>query len=309
MALNDTTELISLARLRGSIPSNSPDWNLSALLAQASRELLSTHLPMLVAARGEYLVKTVDLPCVQGQRAYRLPARCAAVRGVQYLQADGGVRTLEEATPMDLSDAEVNLNRIGTPIRYVFTEHSLELFPLPQNAADSIRVKYHVRPSRLIDTANATTFSRAITGISPNTPVAGQTRLTFATLGSSFTGVTVDFVKATSPFDIMAFDVPVVSAPSGTQLDFASANLPADLAVGDWWSTSNYSPFPNMPVELHEPLALRLAAAVVTAKDPKLARNLEAEADAKEKRLLVGILAPRSKGNVKRLVGRDWRRL
>ena len=302
MAMNDSVELLRLIRLRGSIPSNAHDWPAAHLLEQASRELLENHLPLLVAARGEYLVKTIDISLVQGQLAYRLPDRCAAVRSVAYLQSDGTLSTLEEAIPPELSDNWVNVNRIARPERYVFREHSLELFPLPQNSADKIRVRYHLRPSRIVSTSDASVMTRAITAVTPNTPSPGLTTLGFAT--TAYTGP-IDIIKSSSPFDIVGVGL-TPSTQTTTTAVVPSISIP-DVVVGDWIAQTNYTPFANVPVELHQPIALRAAAAVVGIKGDGLSGRLIDEAESKEKKLLVGILAPRSKGNVKRLVSRRWR--
>lgn len=303
MALNDSAELLALIRRRGSIPSNSPDWTAALVLEQATRELLETHLPMLIAARGEYLVKLSDLPLVASQLAYRLPARCAAVRQVDYLQSDGTRTPIDGAKPSELSDDRTNINIVGRPTRFVFREHSLEVYPLPPSTSDKLRVKWHMRPSRICETTEAA----AITIIATDTPSVGQTRITFATPAGSIWAVATrfDFVKNSSPFDVPSLDVLPLSSTATTKV-VTSTDLSADIAVGDWISPAGYSPFANCPVELHQPIALRAAAAVIAAKDPGLATALVGEATAKEKQLLIGVLAPRSKGNTAVIKSRRW---
>lgn len=302
MALNDSAELLALIRRRGSIPSNSPDWPSATVLEQATRELLETHLPMLVAARGEYLVKTVDLALVANQTRYRLPARACAIRMVEYLQSDGGKTTLIESNPAE--QAGRNVNQVGRPSEYTFAEHSLELYPKPGSAGDSIRVKYHQRPSRI----TTTDVVAIITAKDVNTPLAGQTRFTFVAPsgGGIWTAATkFDVVKATSPFDILSFDLTPVSSTATTKV-FTSSALSDEIEVGDYIAPANYSPFANCPVELHQPVALRAAAAIIKAKNDGLAKALVDEAKQKEAELLIGILAPRSKGNPKIIKSSRW---
>jgi len=304
MALNDSAELLALIRRRGSIPSNAPDWTASVVLELASRKLLEHHFPLLVAARGEYLVKTTDFTFVPGTERYRLPARCASVRLVSYLQADGQRDTIEEASPVELDQLGANINRQGRPSRFTFAEHAVTLWPIPGSGSDKMRVKWHIRPSRIVENTNAA----AITLIETDTPSAGQTRLTFAAPGGAlFPGTTAktDIVKASSPFDLIGYDLTPLSGTATTRV-FTSSQLPTDLEVGDFISGAGYTPFANVPVELHLALALRTAAAIITAKDDSLAKRLEDEAIAAERSLLIGILAPRSKGNPKRIISRHW---
>lgn len=302
MAAFDTSELLDVIRLRGMLPSNSPDWTVTRILAQATREMYATHLPMLVAARGEYLVKTTDIPCVAGQASYRLNRRCAAVRHVALLRADGTLQPLEELKPGEASNMRLDTARRGQPAYYSFNEHSLSLWPLPESSSDKIRVKWHIRPNKLI--ASDTTVA-VITLIALDTPTAGITELNFTAVPTAPAPGTFDFIKPSHPFDIMGFDLTKVSV-TATQLRFTATDIPQDLVAGDYVHAAGTSIFPNIPQELHEPLALRTAAAIVKSKRDGLAKDLEDEALAKERQLLVGILAPRSKGNHKRLVSRRW---
>jgi hypothetical protein len=306
MALNDSAELLDLIQLRGSIPANNPDWTDAKVLAQASREMIETHLPMLLAARGEYLVKTQDIALVSGQLGYRLHPRCASVRYVGYLQSDGTLREIPEANPGELFEMTANINTRGAPARFTFREHSLELWPLPSSGSDKLRVKWHIRPSRICVTSEAARINL----IELNTPAAGQTRLTFSaptSPGSIWSGSTrFDLVKSTSPFDVIGLDLLPLSSSATTRV-FTATELPSELEVGDYIAPANYSPFANVLVELHEPIALRAAAAMVGAKGDGLADRLVGEATAKERQLLVGVLAPRSKGNAKTILTRRWR--
>ena len=303
MALNDSAELLDVIRLRGSIPLKSPDWTAAKILRHATLELLQTHLPMLLAARGEYLVKSEDLALVSGQLAYRLNPRCAAVRYIGYLQSDGRLREIPEAKPGELFEGQASSTLISTPCRYIFREHSIELWPLPGNTNDKIRVKWHQRPSRICDVIECAT----VTNVQANTPIAGQTTVTFAQpTGSIWSAATrFDLVKSSSPFDILSSNLLPLSASATTKV-FTSSELSADFQIGDAVCPANYSSFANVPVELHEAIALRTAAAVIKAKDRALSDDLVTEATAKERQLLIGVLAPRSKGNAKVIPSRRW---
>lgn len=306
MALNDSAELLDLIRLRGSIPSNSPDWTAAKILRQASLELIETHLPMLLAARGEYLVKSEDIDLVPGQLGYRLPARCSTVRYVGFLQSDGGQREIPEAKPGELVAMAANIRQTAAPTRYTFREHNIEVWPLPAGSVDKLRVKWHIRPNRIVETTNATVISSIIpngseTTISWTTPPTGP-------IWTAGFGGPWDFVKATSPFDIPSFDVAEVDpSPPSNSIVVATAALDSSIVVGDYLVPARYTTFPNVPEELHEPVALRAAAAIISAKGDGLAERLREEATAKEKQLLVGVLAPRSKGNAQVIMSRRWR--
>lgn len=306
MAANDATELLEVIRLRGAIPRNHPDWTAEVLLLQAWREIIANHLPLLVAARGEYLVKNTVTPLVASQRGYRLNGRAAAVRAVAYQQADGRTQELPEANPTELDEAEINVNRVARPERYAFREANLELYPLPNNASDSLRVRWHMRPSRIKQLTDASPYCVTISAIAPDTPTPGTTQITFSPSIPGPAFAQWDFVKKTSPFEVTAYDL-TATFTNATQARFNSSDLPSDLEVGDFGCVAGYSPIPNVPVELHHAIALRTAATIISNTSPALSSELVGRALGEEGALLRGILAPRSKGNAKRIVSpRRW---
>lgn len=279
------------------------------MLRAASEEAATHMLPLLLKARGEYLVRTTDLSTVQGTAAYRLPYRAAALREVKLVGADGVDRgTLTVIEPEKLTSYGLGSNQQGTPKYAVFEDGAVRLVPTPMTTGETIRVKWHIRPNRMTDTANAS----RITTIAPGVPTAPQTRLTVTSIPAFMNGATkVDFIRGQNRFEILDFDQTVAAlATGGTTIDLTTTDLPTGpdaLAVDDYVSLSGYTPFPNFPSECHTPIALRAAAAIVRSKgDKTLADSLIGEAGAKERELLTGILSPRAHGNVRKLVNRRF---
>lgn len=311
MSLQDSAELLDVIKQRGTVPINAGSWTDAALLRTASEVLRTWHLPLLINAKGEYLVKESLIPCVVGQREYALSYRAAAVRLLSLKGSDNIERPLEDLTPAAQAQIYTDRGRKGTPSFYSFREGFVQLLPLPASTSDSLKVLWHIRPGRIV----ATTDCSQIASIAADTPSAGLTRLTLvATALSGMVGTLnvtkYEFTGVNNPFPVKGFDVTVrsnVIVGSGS-IDFTSSELPTDLAAGDWIAPQGKTPFPNIPEELHVPLALRTAAVAVGSKQSVLREALNAEAGVLEKNLLNGILAPRSKGNVRRLVQRRWMR-
>ncbi len=299
--LFDCDELLGKLKVRGAVPVAAGSWTDAALLSAMSDEAETWLMPMLIRAKGEYLVKTQDLPFVAGQADYRFNSRVAAVREVSRLLADGTVVPLEELTPPQQTGLQVIPSRQGVPMFYTFKEGVITLWPVPGQTGDSLRVKYHYRLNRMVLAASTTTIS----GISGGTLTVGAVP---SAMGSG-ANIKMDFIRATPIFDVVAFDVvPASFSASATSLVFSASDVPADLAVGDRVALARYTPFPNMPPELHICAALRAAASAVKVKgDHQLAKSLLEEAAGKEASLLTGILEPRSKGNSHRLVSRRFR--
>lgn len=313
MALFDSAELLTTIKNRGMVPTNSGAWDDDALLKAASDEIETWHLPLLVNARGEYLVKEVPIACVVNQESYLISYRAAAIRSVSLKWSNGVEQPLEELSPEKQARLVVDRTVKGVPLFYKFREGYIDLYPIPNSTNYSLLVKWHIAPNRLELTAN----TRQISSKAIDTPTAGKTRLTLLTAAPSAlagaSGTTLyDIVGMRKPFSIKGWDVTCQSSLvlGASTIDFLTADLPTDLLTGavsgDFLCRPQRSPFPNVPSELHSAIALRAAAAPNAARNQSLQAALIGEAVGKERELLNGILAPRNKGGFKRLVNRRW---
>lgn len=318
MPIHDCDELLATLKVRGQIPVSAGTWTAAALLKAMSDEAETWHTPLLVKAKGEYNILTQDLPFVAAQADYRPTYRAAAIREVSRLRSDGFETQIDELTPPQRTGLFVQPAKQGTPMFYTWKSGVLTLWPTPGQTGDSVRVKYHARMNRMVSAADAC----IIMAIGVGAGSGGSTRLTVALASTSTGGIPaamttgagltqkMDIIRGTPPFDLMAFDVTPAAAwtTAGTSIDIAAASLPSSLAVGDYVAAFRQTPVPNMPPELHVCAALRAAASACKSKgDKTLAASLLEEAEAKEMSLLTGILEPRSKGNVHRLVSRRFR--
>lgn len=312
MSLQDSAELLDVIKSRGTVPVNAGNWTDATILRTASEVIRTWHMPLLVAAKGEYLVKETQIPCVVGQRELLISYRAAAVRLLSLLGGDHVERPLDDLTPRAQSELYLDRSRQGKPLWYSFREGYVQLYPLPSSTSDNLKVLWHIRPGRIVVTGDCW----QIVSITANSPSAGLSRLAFATtapaaMAGALNTTKYDFTGVQNPFPVKGFDVTVRSLVSGgasTTMDFTSSELPTDLAAGDWVGPQGKTPIPNVPEELHVPVALRTAAVAVGSRQSVLREALNAEATALEKNLLAGLLAPRSKGNPKRLVQRRWMR-
>ncbi len=307
MSLYDCDDLLAKMKIRGMIPTAAGSWSDANLLSAISDESEAWLMPLLIKAKGEFLVKTEDIALVASQAEYRANSRVAVVRQVSLIRADGVELPLDEITPSQKTEMLVQPGRVGVPMFYNFKDGTIELWPVPAQAGGSLRVKYHYRLNRLALAADTVTISAITVGGG----AGGSTRLTVGGLPATLNAITkVDLIRSVPNFDLLAFDVvpQTALATSGTAVDVLAAVMPTVLAVGDRVAVARYTPFPNMPPELHLCAALRGAAAAVGSKGDRAAQQaLIAEASAKETSLLSGILQPRSKGNARILVNRRFR--
>jgi len=307
VSLFDCDELLAKLKLRGMIPVAAGSWTDARFFEAMSDEAEDIHLPLLINARGEYLVKTQDIPFVANQASYRPNSRIASIRQISILRADGTEYPIDELTPPQKTALTLSPTRVGQPTFYTHENNVITLWPVPGAAGDSLRVRYHHQMSRMAAAADSTIIS----AITPDPDPTKLTAFTVGALPSTLNGATqVDIVRAVPNFDLMGFDLTTSATltTGGSTVSILTSSLPADIAIGDRICPVRTTPFPMMPKELHLCAGLRAAAAAVGSKgDAVRQQALLQEAQAKEASLLRGILAPRSKGNTIRLVNRRWR--
>lgn len=304
--LYDNAELLNQIQKRGLVPTQAGAWSTQDMLDMAASEIESNLLPLVINARGEYLVQTKDVPVASGQQTYQLTYRAAAIREMSYYRADGVELTITEMAPNQMTQLGLQRTRQGTPKFYTFHEDRFDLWPIPPTTnGDYIRVKFHIRPNRLTPSTGGTGAVQ-ITGVSIG---ATNTTLTHGAAASPLTSATVvDLVRGYTPFPIIGFDLTTVGSPTTTTVIANSAMpaAPGNVAIGDWVCTKQLSPVMNLPAECLAVVALRAASTILKSKDAKLAAALAEEAQEKEARLIAGILQPRSRGNSKKLASRRW---
>lgn len=303
--LFDCDELLGKMKARGQIPVSAGTWTNARLLEAASDEAEACLMPLLIAAKGEFLVKKEDLPLAADQADYRFNSRAAGIREVSLLTSGGAEIPLEELPPPTMTGMGLIPSTKGQPLFYKFESGVITLYPVPDATGVSgattnqLRVKYHYRLNRMAVAADTTTIS----AISSGTLTVGAVP---SAMGSG-AGVKMDFIRCTPAFDVIAFDkVPTSFSAGATSLVFTAAET-AGLSVGDRVALARYTPFPNLPPELHVCAALRGAAAAIGSKgDQSLRKALLQEAEDKERKLLTGILEPRSKAGVRRFTARRF---
>lgn len=290
-----TTDLLADVRRSGMYPSASIAGLADAdILAQADKEMHTSLLPLVMGMQEEFYEAYQDVTLVAGQASYKFPARSVGARTFDLAYVLNGV-VVNHLTRTTASQLQyVGPVTSAYPQQFMFEGGLITLIPAPSAAVGTLRIRYYVRPSRLV----AETSCRTITSILANTPSAGVTRLTFS--GGALSGL-VDIVNGQTPYDVMASDV---SATHNAGSDDISASLlPAQLAVGDYICPSEQSCLVQLPVELQGVLSQRVVARLLKQQGfSSEASMAQDEAD----RMLEAVrklLTPRSDGNPKRLLG------
>lgn len=274
-----TSELIAQVRLMGSITSDTVD---ADILLHADMEVQSRLLPFVRNINDDYLVRAVDIPIVNGRAPIPARAAGAAVRLVQLITG-GQLYTLPRIDPM---------YDPGTPPSsaqpYGFYFDAGSICVLPSASSGTLRVRYFARPGKLVSNAD-TTRCAPITAV---TPGATTTAVTSTYAGSQ----PIDVISSGPAHQHKAISVtPPAAIPNDSIFEA--------IAVGDYVSQADSSPFVALPEEMASVLVSRTAARILAAagyvdeasyQDGRALEQLEQAAL---------LLRPRADGNPKRMAG------
>lgn len=266
------------------------------LLADADSELRDTLVPLMLGVSEELYERVFDQTVTSGVAGYRINKRAAVSRinTVQWINTTGSQLNLARVEPKRVLELST-ITTGGIPWAYYLEGSRVVLFPTP-NTTGTLRVRAFVRPARLVLLADTNVL--AITTVSVG---ATTTTLTTAT-HSIATTATRDLVAGTPSFEHVAVDATVTQA-SSTTVTILNTDCTTSPAVGDYMCVSDYTPFVQLPVELH-PALFELT---VARKLRALGKLSEASAHGEEAARLVAIgiqaLTPRVDTADRKVVG------
>lgn len=297
-----TTTLLADVRRAAMLPDTSNTGTADAdLLAAGDKEMQGRLVPLVMKAREEYFVRSLDYTITANQAAYRVPPRAIGgkLRDAFVVQSSS-LQALARLEPERLPEFSTVAS---VPWAFYMEGNSLVLVPTPASTANTLRVKYFVRPNRLI----ATTAARQITSVTAATPSALYTRIGLASSvpGGWTSSLTYDVVKATPGFEHAAIDLIPTGGLSGSNFDTLTSALPSGFGssnVGDWVCLAEESPIPQLPAELHQLLGQRIACRVLQALgDLEALKSAERDAERMEGEAL-SLIQPRTDGTPRKLV-------
>lgn len=254
MADFTTVGLLASIRRRAMLPTATATGTADAdLLALANDELQLRLVADLLKVREEYFVHAVDQTIVATQTKYRIPSRAigAALRDVEAVDSAGAVRKLDRIAP----EAKENYLDGGTGTAgYYIQGNYVVLIPAADASLGTLRMTAAIRPAEL--TATAADYG-TVTAINTSTKA-----VTYTGSASFTTSSVIDAVAARAPFDPLSIDQTPTAASAGS---VTYDTLPVGLAVGDYLTTRDKSPVPQVPQEFHPILAQRVANTLMRA--------------------------------------------
>ena len=276
-----TTDLISNIKMRGSFPTANDLFSNSDYLSILNDEMMNQVTPLLTRLNGEYFLTYADVAVVSGTSSYRIPKRAVGsmLRDVQLLDSAGNITSLPRLFEED--KYSTTQGQFG----YFIKGNQIVLSPSPTSSAYTLRLAYFRRPSKFV-------LSTACAQITSIDTVLNQ--IVVSSLPSTMSSsVLVDFVQASSPYDLLQMDS-VISSVAGTTISFNS--IPSELATGDFISLAGEACVPMVPEEL---IPFLVQAALCTCLASKKDKSVELELQKLEqtKESLINMLAPRVKSN------------
>ena len=281
-----TTAFVAAVRRQGQFTADLTD---ADILAAADIEVQGRLIPLVRLVRQEYLVAEAVVTSYGGRLA--LPSRSVAgtVRQVQLLSGNAAL-----TLPLMPLESDSGAPSSGQPFGWYFDGASVVL--LPRGTEGTCRVRYYLRPSAMVlDTTVASTARLSVVaqdGSGGYTATAASATPAPSTL--------IDVVSAGPAHAVCAIDRPGTGT---TSLTLPASSVLSPVAVGDYWAVAGQTPFVPVPEEL--------TAALIHQTAGTLLRALAFDAEASQQLLLAEkaldegrkLLAPRSEGNPRRLVG------
>lgn len=286
-------DLDRAVRRRARLKSGSQGLAQSEILELADEEILTTCLPLLMAARNEYAIATEDYAITADQAEYRIPSRSvgAGVRTVK-LVIDGTETPLDRVDLDDRGAYASATHAFGRGGCYTMQGDHIVLLPTPTQTLGTLRVRYMRRPNRLVPTTEAAQIAALPGGglLGGGTPS-----------GSSWsTSDLFDLIQGRPNFDLIGKDLVATSTGPVTLED----DYPTGLVVGDWVALAGETPLVQVPVELHPVLiaavTVRVHAALGNTNQMTLAK---AELEGTKNAIMV-LIDPRDTGEEELVV--NW---
>jgi len=297
------------------------------ILRIANSEMQSHVFPLVLnASKGAWRSYDFDQSITADQQYYRLPPRSHGSRlyDVVYVNSNSD----ESSIPVlkESESAEYYNRSTGRgPDRFYIKDGSVWLLPTPNSTTGTLRLKYPMRPGKLVATsAGSTPAAAKITTIGAAASGGGTERtFTFDTVPTAWTdGDLMDVVRGDGAFETSALDMTsadISTGASGT-VDVEEADFTvADIAVGDYFCLAGESCIPQIPDVAHPYLVARVKVQMAIVNRDRDGYNMEKDVAAAMRAELEEMLGERVEGEPDIVVpnfspvrqisgaGRSWR--
>lgn len=256
----DSDDLLNSIKVRAAVPLAQISFTDTDLLNFATEEIELKVVPSVLSVREEFYVTTESIPLVSGQSNYKIPYRAIGgkVRFVYFQSTDTTVHSLAQIAMERIPEYQQSSFAYQNAGFYLQSDELILLPPITGPTTGSLTIKYYMKPNKVVETSRGA----QITAINTTT---GD--ITVDNVPSNITATSeIDFIQSKSNHKTKGYDVVVNAVNSITKvINVAPANIPADLAVGDFICTAGETVIPQVPSELQVMVAQAVACRVLEA--------------------------------------------
>jgi hypothetical protein len=277
-------ELLAGIKKRIVIPASQALLTDPEILSYADMVTSSYLVPVIRSTAQEYFVTKTTTPTVANQAEYAIPYRAIGrtLRDLKIADTGGSVRDMPLIA---LEDAHLYSFGGTVPTGHYFQGDRIVLLPTPQTADLTLHIFWEMPPGKLALVDNCA----RVTGITATTVTVSAAPSTITT------GTVVDFIAGQSGNSTLAFDK-TVSNVAATTYTFATGDIPATLAIGDYVAPQGCTPYVQLPNEAMSLLETATDQRILnTIGDFEGAGRLEEDRKREDKDLKI-LLEPRNQG-------------
>lgn len=271
----NTTDLIALVRLQALIEPSNTDYTDAVIMRELNNALTTKFERLVVDAHAGYWLQSIVYTTTSGNGYLRLPPRAI---GLSHVEIAAGATTASSGAFLRLaqiSEGHTPLvarayDSLGQPQFFVLRGDRIQLLPTPDNSSYLIKLRYYIRPSRLV-TAQASGFGLVI-AVTPaaRTVTVSNLPAAYADDGTTSAGTVsaglVDIVGAAGWRELQVVEATISNLSTTTYTLAAPADL-SSVAIGDYVRRADQNEWPQLPEDYHRCLADIASVKILIQRD------------------------------------------
>lgn len=290
-----STRIVAGVKRRITLPASQALLDDADILDLANDVIKEQLIPMIISVRQNYFVVTSDTALVTGQTKYDIPPRAAGrtLRDLKVL-VSGSESQIRDMSLISIEDVGYYSATTSNPRSFYFFGDKVALVGDLGSTNDVLRFYIERYPSDLTETQ----YSSVVQSVTSNVVTVDQVS------SSIVAGSLVDFINKTVAHEIKQESTAVAGTTSTTITFATAADIPTDIAVGDYISLEETTPVLQLPKECWPFLELQTSIRVLNAiGDFEGAQMLDKQNKMSEQNMLK-LLEPRIRGEATKIMNR-----
>ena len=262
-----SSDLLSTIRRICFMPTSQSTFTDADLLAMANEEIRMGVVPSILQYHEEYFARdSAPVTLVASQSNYAIPYRATGgkFRAVFYRDAQG---TLSPMSRINSEDRPFYQQSNLQNNYYAFYLKGNDVILVPDvgtSVAGSLVFTYYMRPNSLVTSSSVATIAEITAG-------ASTTVYRFDQIPSGYSvSAPMDLMQTRPGHQTISFDIyPTAIDTNAKTMTFTNTDLGASTIVGDYVALAGQCIIPQIPSDLHDVLAQRVAIRCMEALGDK----------------------------------------